>query len=264
VFGLLLTNAQELIVLLPSLVLASLLTDARLGRDMIFITSPLVVIGTTTVGFNAIWTVFLTTLEFPFEEPLIAVLLAVCALFVRIGQVGSEWSGAFLCGLCFLLGLGFYLYLPVASMTTPPVNWGYARTVEGFLHVISREQYCRVHPTHELNRYVQQLWELIIMTGRQFGWFYLVLAVLPVGFMIGLPNHFRRLFARLAAIWIGVTLLLLFEINPTPDRRAWEHVGPNFAASQAILAVWLGFGLMIVAARIATPRRIELSATRSP
>ena len=59
---------------------------------------------------------------------LIAFLLvgvgAVIAI-VRTRRFGSEWRLASLCGVLFLMGLGFYLYLPFASMTNPPVNWGY-------------------------------------------------------------------------------------------------------------------------------------------
>ena len=41
----------------------------------------------------------------------------------------------------FLCGCAFYLYMPIASATNPPMNWGYAATKEGFLHAITRGQY---------------------------------------------------------------------------------------------------------------------------
>ena len=41
----------------------------------------------------------------------------------------------------FLAGCAFYLYMPIASLTNPPMNWGYAGTKEGFLHAITRGQY---------------------------------------------------------------------------------------------------------------------------
>jgi hypothetical protein len=39
------------------------------------------------------------------------------------------------------VGLLPYLYLPVASSTNPPMNWGYTQTREGFFYSINRSQY---------------------------------------------------------------------------------------------------------------------------
>lgn len=38
-------------------------------------------------------------------------------------------------------GLIFYGYIHVASLTNPPMNWGYASTAQGFYHAINRGQY---------------------------------------------------------------------------------------------------------------------------
>ena len=45
--------------------------------------------------------------------------------------------------LPFLIALGMlpYAYLPIASSTNPPMNWGYTRTVEGFFASFNRSQY---------------------------------------------------------------------------------------------------------------------------
>ena len=44
---------------------------------------------------------------------------------------------------CVLAGLALYGYIHVASATNPPMNWGYARTPEGFMHTFTRGQYER-------------------------------------------------------------------------------------------------------------------------
>ncbi len=44
------------------------------------------------------------------------------------------------------LGLAFYGYMPLASETNPPMNWGYPRTWEGFKHAITRGQYEQISP----------------------------------------------------------------------------------------------------------------------
>lgn len=43
--------------------------------------------------------------------------------------------------LAVILGLLPYAYMPIASSTNPPMNWGYTRTPEGFFYSINRTQY---------------------------------------------------------------------------------------------------------------------------
>jgi hypothetical protein len=99
-----------------------------------------------------------------------------------------------------LLGLGFYLYLPFASMTNPPMNWGYARTQEGSFHLITRGQYERWHPTDELGRFIGQLWIVAKETGEGFGWPYFVLAALPFGLLRRTGGCARRWLLGSAAV----------------------------------------------------------------
>ena len=40
-----------------------------------------------------------------------------------------------------LLGLVPYLYMPLASSTNPPMNWGYTRTADGFFYSVNRSPY---------------------------------------------------------------------------------------------------------------------------
>jgi tetratricopeptide (TPR) repeat protein len=47
----------------------------------------------------------------------------------------------FLVPLAVVLGLLPYAYMPFASSTNPPMNWGYTRTPEGFFYSINRTQY---------------------------------------------------------------------------------------------------------------------------
>jgi hypothetical protein len=51
-------------------------------------------------------------------------------------------------GLLWLLGASFYFYLPLACMTNPPMQWCYPRTVDGFLHALTRGQYEQPSPTN--------------------------------------------------------------------------------------------------------------------
>lgn len=47
----------------------------------------------------------------------------------------------FLVPVAIVAGLLPYAYMPIASSTNPPMNWGYTRTPEGFFYSINRTQY---------------------------------------------------------------------------------------------------------------------------
>jgi len=57
------------------------------------------------------------------------------------------------------LGLAFYIYMPIVSdMRNPPMNWGYPRTWEGFIHAITRGQYEAIVPAHIFSlRFINQI-----------------------------------------------------------------------------------------------------------
>ena len=80
---------------------------------------------------------------------------------------------AILAGL-WLLGASFYLYMPLASMTNPPLNWGYPRTWDGFLHALSRGQYEGTHPTSSLSRFTDQMGILLSGAVEEFNLAYLL------------------------------------------------------------------------------------------
>jgi tetratricopeptide (TPR) repeat protein len=84
-------------------------------------------------------------------------LLTVGLAFGGLGVAGlvvgfaTRWwrvRRALACAGLFLAGASFYLYMPLAASTNPPMNWGYAATKEGFLHAVSRGQYEKVAMAH--------------------------------------------------------------------------------------------------------------------
>ena len=50
----------------------------------------------------------------------------------------------------WVVGISFYLYMPISGMTNPPMQWGYPRTAEGFWHALTRGQYEQPNPTDVL------------------------------------------------------------------------------------------------------------------
>jgi hypothetical protein len=255
VFGLLLTGNQELFVMTPALLLVVLLSDQELGRDLSVVISLLAL---------ADWAVSVLGLYYWLGSDMLRsvrlllafVLVGVGAVvaIVRTRRLGSEWASASLCGILFLLGLGFYLCLPFASMTNPPMNWGYARTEEGFFHLITRGQYERWLPTDELGRLIGQLWIVAIDTGKGFGWPYFVLAALPFGLMRRTGGCARRWLLGLMATFVCVGPLMVALLNPSADLASMPILAPYFSAMYVILALCTGLGLMVFSGIVAKPR----------
>jgi len=130
-------------------------------------------------------------------------------------------------------------------MTNPPMNWGYARTPEGFFHLITRGQYERWHSTDQLGRFVEQMWLLVKQTASGFGWLYLGLAVLPLGLLRRTGRCARNRLLGLVAALFCVGPVLMTLLNPSIDRASTDLIGPYFAAMDVVLALWTRSGLMV-------------------
>ncbi|MEI7864222.1 MAG: DUF2723 domain-containing protein [Chthoniobacterales bacterium] len=68
------------------------------------------------------------------------VMLATIVLLV-IKWRRTDLRVIILVPVMIIVGLLPYAYMPLASMTNPPMNWGYTRTPEGFFYSINRTQY---------------------------------------------------------------------------------------------------------------------------
>lgn len=69
---------------------------------------------------------------------LVATILAL-GLILKRGRL--NWRLTAFIPLILIIGLLPYAYMPVASATNPPMNWGYTRTPEGFFYSFNRSQY---------------------------------------------------------------------------------------------------------------------------
>ena len=188
------------------------------------------------------------------------VVIAVGALagFVllawRTRRPGLEWLVVLICGLCWLAGAAFYFYMPLACMTNPPMEWAYPRTVDGFIHAITRGQYEATHPTdifHHPLIFAAQLANLGRGIIEEFNWVYAFLALIPFLFFFKLPRRERAWLAGLAAIYFCLGIILLILLNPPPDRGAQQLVRVFFTASHTVIALCVGYGLALVAANMA-------------
>ena len=110
------------------------------------------------------------------------------------------------------LGLLIYVYMPLSSdLRNPPMNWGYPRTWQGFMHAVNRGQYEKVAPTDVFSkRFIAQLGSYMTELRCQFTMPVALLGFLPfVGWSIKIDN--KRISALLvAAILASVAVVLVF------------------------------------------------------
>src|SRR5436190_4108720 len=170
--------------------------------------------------------------------------------------------GAF---LFFMAGAAFYLYMPLASMTNPPLNWGYPRTVGGFVHAFTRGQYERIHPTSGNGRniaeqtinwvttYAKQV-KFILIDGpvEEFSIGLLLIGLVPLLFFKKLQPRERAWLLGLVAFYFVLGPFLLELFNPAPDRQSLSLNKPFFIASHFIIAMGIGYGLTFLLAILLT------------
>ena len=182
------------------------------------------------------------------SQILLAAAPAIPALLLvaQTRRILTRWRTVLGCIAALALGLTPYLYVPVASMTNPPMNWGYPRTVSGFYHVISRGQYERIQPTSEITAFAKQVAMYGAVTVKEFGWPFLVVASIPWVFFRCTPPPERACLLASLVLYLCLTLLLIAVLNPTDYLDGRRMIKVFFSASYVILAVWVGLGLIKV------------------
>ncbi len=178
------------------------------------------------------------------------------AKFARdVWKLGWEWLVVLLCGLCWVLGAAFYFYMPLSGMTNPPMEWGYPRTVEGFIHALTRGQYEKTNPTdiiHHPGIFGQQLLGLGSGIIEEFNSVYTFLALIPFLFFFKVHKRERAWLIGLTGIYLCLGVLLLILLNPPPDRQSQELNRVFFTSSHTVVSLLVGYGLTLIAAFMAT------------
>jgi len=183
----------------------------------------------------------------------------------RSSPWSAMWRKAVMSGMAFIFGAAFYLYMPLASMSNPPMNWGYPRTVAGFVHAFTRGQYERIHPTagtgsnfvsetaNYVTRYAQQTWYILIEGPlEEFNLIYVLIGFIPLFFFRRLQLRERCWLIGLIAFYFVLGPFLLELFNPAPDRQSLSLNKPFFIASHVIISMAIGYGITLLLSELAT------------
>src|SRR5437667_5760151 len=224
IYGLTLTNSQALLAAAPGLQLLVMLADRKLVRELCLANALLFLAGmmANRMGYlhvlgdegrvNILGAIYLLVGG--------GSVLSCLALILKTRRCFTEWKTVFASGAMFLLGTAAYLYVPIASMTNPPVNWGYPRTVEGFIHTFTRGQYERIQPTESLERLAKQIRMYGEVAVTEFGLPYLLIALIPFVFLRRMPARERGWMLGLLAVYTCLAFILLLALNPASDRQS--------------------------------------------
>lgn len=258
VFGICITNHQTLLVAAMGLEVAVIAAKPKLGRDLLVINCLAWLVGILLKAKGMIHTfdtapgsINMVFLIFNVVGGSSAVALGV--LVARTKSIMTEWKAVILIGLLWIIGVSFYFYMPVASMSNPPMNWGYPRTVEGFFHAISRGQYEKTNPTNfitEPMRLVHQIRSYFEGAGEEFSWAYLLLALVPFFFYFKMKKRERAWMIGLFSIYLCLAFLLMILLNPNTDRATASLVKVFFTASYVSIAIWIGYGITLTGASL--------------
>jgi hypothetical protein len=177
-------------------------------------------------------------------------LIVVRKDWVRLNRF-SIAKAATACGVFLSIGVLTFVAVAIFSMTNPPVNWGYARTEEGFFHILTRGQFDRIQPTETLGRLFFQWITYAKNAVSDMGVAYLIAAIAPLFVLRKLSASARGWFLGVLLLWLACTTAILIGLNL--DRATVDAVKTFFSLSHFILLQMAGFGLMTLAASRLNP-----------
>ena len=171
-------------------------------------------------------------------------------------------NGKSVAGAAFFaqLGVSFYVYMPIVSdLRNPPMNWGYPRTWEGFKHAIQRGQYEAIgFPDfqgigHFISFFFKQMWHYFGDVRLQFTDILIPFAIVP--FAVAnrvVKKSERKVFwqwmGAAASCFLMMSFLLILLAQVKGDVQDGFIQKVKFISSHAMIALWIGYGLVFAGA----------------
>jgi len=235
--------------------------DAAIGRELFF--------AAATIAFAVVftgrhgWLPLISDYEYRAVSVYfwLGVLTGIMWLGLLLKTRGAftAWKPAIAAGCASLLGVAPYLWLPLASMTTLPSHWGYARTAEGFFHLLRRGQFESITPTVGLGRFFGQLLIYAEVAWKSLGWPYLLVAPIPFLFVRRMRHQERAVILGVAAFYLCLSCLVVYLLNPPPDRSSEDLSKVYFTPSYVMLTTWSGIGLILLGSILSRKRFLPTS-----
>jgi hypothetical protein len=220
-FGLGLTNYQVLLLFLAALAVIVLIKDVSLFRDFLLASIPFVIFylmgisGALQSLFGPEVRVGYLGIIHPTHASTYFYILANFAWLALVYfkfPTGKQVAPSI---LCLELGLIIYAFMPLASETNPPINWGYPRTWEGFVHAITRGQYEKIDPSNIFSaQFIRQIGDYMSDLRAKFTLPVAILGILPfTAWSVRIGNRrYRAIYLALLFAVLAVTLITIEEV----------------------------------------------------
>ncbi|MCC7374308.1 MAG: DUF2723 domain-containing protein [Verrucomicrobiales bacterium] len=251
-FGIAFTNHQTLIVAAMGIEVMIAAAHPKLGRDAFLANSAIYIVGLIMMQNDGLESIR-TSVALSGIFHLVGVgSIAACGwLAFKTGGLGTEIIPASISLGMWILGAALYFYMPVTGSTNPPLNWGYPRTWDGFVHAFTRGQYEKTNPSLDPGKIFEQVLMLFEGAVEEFNLVYLLIALVPFLFWARLRKSEKGWMMGLSAIYVCLAFLLLWLLNPNTDRQSRELTKVFFTASHVIIAMGFGYGLALLGAVLA-------------
>lgn len=237
VVGLAMVTHHESILLLPALALLVGLSAPGIIAALAVLAGVMAVAGT--------YFAFATPGGWPAA---VAILLWCGLVFVVARRLPRGWHALGVVG-SLLAGLSLVGYIVFASEQNPPINWGYARTPAGFLHMICLGQFERINPLIALAHPARALalaGNYVRLLADQFMLLPLVAGLIPLFAVRARSASLRRWRWCVAATWALLGPGWMIAMNPGPDVQTQLIVRPRLVASCVAYALLVGQGLFLL------------------
>jgi len=254
-YGLCATIHQTLLLSAMGIEVAIALASPKLGRDM-FLCNSLIFLVCLVLKSMIPALQQMSPIEWElFLIVGIGSLAATVWLAIETQGLLSEWLPVLVMGFAWVAGVCAYFFEPLSGMTDPPMQWGYPRTVEGFFHALNRGQYESVHGSNIFSdplRFLFQLKYIALGLKESFSWVYILIGLLPFGFLLKMHKRERSWIIGMVSIYFCLSVLLVILIDVSPDRSSTDLNKVFFTASHGLFAMMIGYGLTLLAAFTAT------------
>jgi Protein of unknown function (DUF2723) len=235
------------------LLLTVAMTGRQLGRDvLVFVTICLWVL---------LWwpSPVFSNLCSPYEYghmPMVAAILTTLSgaglCWVR-RNVFSEWKTLSVGIILVLAGLSSVFLSPVYSMTDPPINWDYPRTVEGVFHSMSRGIYGYSGPGTDFQITMQGVGIFLKIVWSNLGPIYLFAGATPLFALRKTASPARRWLIVFLSVCFFTSLLMILIRNPAGYVPDVESNETYFTVVRLLLAVIAGCGFMQIGVAFGKP-----------
>jgi tetratricopeptide (TPR) repeat protein len=157
-----------------------------------------------------------------------------------------QWRAVLMIAGSVVAGLLVYVCEPLASLTNPPMNWGYTHTWQGFEQHILRSQYGAVQTERTLLQLWAQLNVLLYNVQAEFNIVFAVLGLAVWFFFRELTRFSRDWLWFLLVAFLSFGLGFMFLSNP-PYERLWTFTNRVFFLPvYCVYAMWIGYSVILL------------------